>query len=93
MWDSVVSIIVTAVSVVFTWFDELMVSIPGSWTSIFTIIVIMILSRFLLGPLIGVTFAGGSDRVASGISSLHKARKKAVYEKYKHNWDHGLENR
>lgn len=62
MWNSVVNIVVTSVTAAFNWFGQIMDAIPGAWDTIFTIIVILILSRFLLGPILGAAFSGSSDQ-------------------------------
>lgn len=61
MWTSVVQIIVDSVSQAFDWFNSLILSIPGAWDTVFTIIVILLLSRFLLGPLLGAAFRVGQS--------------------------------
>lgn len=62
MWNSVVNLLVSAITSCFSWFDSLMQAIPGAWNTVFTLIVIFILSRFLLGPILGVAFSGSSDK-------------------------------
>lgn len=62
MWNSVVNIIVQAVSSCFSWFDQLMKAIPGAWNTVFSIVVILVISRFLLSPVLGSLFSRGSDR-------------------------------
>lgn len=81
MWNSVVQIIVSSVTSCFSWFDRLISAIPGSWNTIFTIIVILILARFLLGPVLGVAFSGGSDKAkVSAMRKENKLRAKAREE-------------
>lgn len=62
MWNSVVDLIVTSVGACFDWFGSVFSAIPGAWNTVFTIIVIFILSRFLLGPVLGAAFTGRSDQ-------------------------------
>lgn len=62
MWNSVVNIVVTSVGAAFNWYGQIMDAVPGAWDTIFTIIVILILSRFLLGPILGAAFSGSSDQ-------------------------------
>lgn len=62
MWNSAVNLIVEAVVSCFNWLEEFLSAIPGSWDTLFTIIVLFILSRFLLGPLLGAAFCSGSDQ-------------------------------
>lgn len=62
MWDSVVNIVVSGVLAGFDWFSQLMDAVPGAWGTVFTIFVILAVSRFLLGPILGVAFSGSSDR-------------------------------
>ena len=61
MWNFAVDIVVSAVSSVFSWFGQIMDAIPGAWDTIFTIIVILIISRFLLSPVLDFALHGGSD--------------------------------
>ena len=62
MWNSIVSYITSSVGAAFNWFSQLMGAVPGAWDTVFTIFVILAISRFLLGPLLGVAFSGSSDR-------------------------------
>lgn len=81
MWNKVVQIIVSSVNGCFSWFDRLMNAIPGAWGSVFTIIVILILARFLLGPILGVTFSGSSDKAKiSAMKKQNRLRNKANEE-------------
>lgn len=63
MWDSAVSVVVRGVTACFEWMGQLFDAVPGSWGSVFTVIVILMLSRFLLGPILGASFSGSSDKV------------------------------
>lgn len=64
MWEFALGLLTTAVSSAFGWFSDLLNAAPGSWNTIFTIFVILAVCRFLLSPVLGVTFGGrGSDRV------------------------------
>lgn len=72
MWNDVVNIVSSGIMVCFSWFSQLMNSLPGAWDTIFTIIVIIIISRFLLGPLLGTDFSAGSDMAADFIVSKGK---------------------
>lgn len=59
MWEFVLDLISSAVISAFGWFSQILDAAPGAWDSIFTLFVIVILSRFLLGPILGVLFSGG----------------------------------
>lgn len=63
MWENVLNILIAAITSCFNWFDRIMSAIPGAWDTIFTLITIIVISRFLLGPLIGFVFSPGSDKV------------------------------
>lgn len=63
MWNQVIDILFQGINAAFGWLGDIFASIPGSWDTIFTIIVIMILSRSILGPILGAAFNLGSDRV------------------------------
>lgn len=62
MWTSIIEYLSTAINAVISWTTTLFNSIPGSWDSIFTLFVIVIICRYLLGPVLGVAFNAGSDR-------------------------------
>lgn len=68
MWSSVLNIIISAINACFSWFDRLMQALPGAWDTIFTLITIIVISRFLLKPLVGWTFSVGSDKVSKKLS-------------------------
>lgn len=64
MWSFAVGLITSAVTSAFSWFQQILDSAPGAWTAIFSVFVIFMICRFLLAPVLGVTFGGlGSDRV------------------------------
>jgi len=63
MWDSAVAFVVNGIGAAFSWMGQIFDAVPGSWNTVFTIIVILILSRFLLGPLLGASFSLGSDKI------------------------------
>lgn len=63
MWNSVLDLIYNAVVSAFGWFQQILDAAPGAWSTIFTMFVILALSRFLLGPLLGVSFGVSSDTV------------------------------
>lgn len=63
MWENILNILIAAINACFGWFDRLMQAIPGAWDTIFTLITIIVISRFLLAPLVGWTFTVGSDTV------------------------------
>lgn len=62
MWDLVIDLLINSVSSAFEWFNKILASATGAWDTIFTLFVIVILSRFMLGPLLGVAFGGRSDK-------------------------------
>ena len=63
MWNFVVELVTGAVTSAFGWFQQILDAAPGTWDTIFTIFVILAISRFLLAPVLGVVFGGrGSDR-------------------------------
>lgn len=61
MWNSVLNILISAITSCFSWLDRFFDAIPGAWDTIFTLITIIVISRFLLRPILGV-FSIGSDR-------------------------------
>lgn len=69
MWNAIVNMILTACNAVWSWTEQLFDAIPGSWDTVFTVILIYIISRYLLGPLLGVAFRGGSDRASAKAGS------------------------
>lgn len=72
MWNTVVDIVVTAVLSCFDWLNALFDAIPGAWNTIFTIIVILLLARFMLGPILGAMFSVGSDKARRSHDSGEK---------------------
>lgn len=66
MWNSVLDILIIAISSCFSWLDRMFNAIPGAWDTIFTLITIIVISRFLLQPLIGFVFNRGSDKASKG---------------------------
>lgn len=63
MWNWVLNLITTAVTSAFAWFQSILNAAPGAWNAIFTLFVILVICRFLLAPVLGVTFGGrGSDK-------------------------------
>lgn len=66
MWNSVLNVLIAAITSCFSWLDRLFNSIPGAWDTIFTLITIIVISRFLLKPVIGFVFSVGSDKASKG---------------------------
>lgn len=64
MWNSVLNILISAISSCFSWLDCLFNAIPGAWDTIFTLITIIVISRFLLKPVVGFVFTPGSDKAS-----------------------------
>ena len=63
MWNFAVEIVTSSVASAFGWFQQILDAAPGAWDTIFTVFVILVISRFLLAPVLGVAFGGrGSDR-------------------------------
>ena len=75
MWNSAVKIVTDAVTACFGWFGDLLDAIPGSWDSIFTLIVIILISRSLLAPVLGFSFGVGSDTVKAHKSKAEFRRR------------------
>lgn len=69
MWNQIINIVISGVTSCFTWFSDLMNALPGAWDTIFTIVVILLISRFLLGPILGSVFGPGSDRSKKSVST------------------------
>lgn len=67
MWNTIVNIFVGVTAQCFSWFDMFMREFDGAWGTIFTLITILVICRFLLSSIIGFTFSAGSDKVASSI--------------------------
>lgn len=66
MFDSVFNAIQTAISRSWVWFDQLFNALPGSWSFVFAVISVFLITKFLLIPIIGMSFRSGvSDRVRS----------------------------
>ena len=63
MWQTVLDMIYMGFVSSFGWFTDILSAAPGAWNTIFTVFVILTLSRFLLGPLLGASFGVGSDTV------------------------------
>lgn len=68
MWNTVLNFLIAGINACFGWFDRMMQGLPGSWDTIFTIITILLISRFILKPIVGWTFTSGSDKVAKKFS-------------------------
>ena len=64
MWNNVLNILIAAISSCFSWLDRMFNAISGSWDTIFTLITIIVISRFLLKPVIGFVFNTGSDKAS-----------------------------
>lgn len=62
MWNSVIEILSAAINAVISWTTTLFNAVPGAWDAIFTLFVIIIICRYLLGPVLGVAFNAGSDK-------------------------------
>lgn len=75
MWENILNILIAAINACFGWFDRLMQSIPGAWDTIFTLITIIVISRFLLAPLVGWTFTVGSDKVGNSLADELRGKK------------------
>lgn len=69
MWNQIINIVTSGITACFSWFSDFMNSLPGAWDTIFTIVVILLISRFLLGPILGSVFGPGSDRSKKSASS------------------------
>lgn len=68
MWNSVLNVLIMAISSCFSWLDRLFSSISGAWDTVFTLITIIVISRFLLKPVIGFVFNAGSDKASKSRS-------------------------
>ena len=75
MWSFVVDSLVSLFSSIFSWVASIFNAIPGSWDTLFTLFVIFMIARFLLGPIIGVTFTAGSDIAAEKTKDYLNTRK------------------
>ena len=62
MFADALGIVITGVTACFGWFDQLISYFSGAWSTLFTLFVIFVIVRFLLGPALGVTFSGSSDK-------------------------------
>lgn len=62
MWNYTVELCSHAVISAFGWFQQILDAAPGAWNAIFTMFAIFVVSRFLLGPVLGASFSGQSDR-------------------------------
>ena len=62
MWNWAVNLIATGVTSAFGWLGSIFDAAPGAWSSLLTIFVILAVSRYLLGPILGMAFSGASDR-------------------------------
>lgn len=69
LWSDIVSYILTAITAVFNWAYDIFNGIPGSWDTVFTLFVIIMASRFILGPFLGSVLNTGSDRARRKRSS------------------------
>ncbi len=87
MWQNVLDLVYSAVVSAFGWFQQILDAAPGAWNTIFTIFVIFALSRFLLGPLLGVTFSGQSDQ-AQVKDTAKRYRKDMAAKRYNHDRGH-----
>ena len=62
MWNTIVEYLIFLFSSVLSWLTSIFNAIPGSWDTLFTIFVIFMIARYLLGPILGVAFSAGSDK-------------------------------
>lgn len=63
MWNTILDMLTTGVTSAFNWFGRILDAAPGAWSTILTLFTILVICRFLLAPVLGVTFGGaGSDR-------------------------------
>ena len=62
MWSFVVDSLVSLFGSIFSWVTSIFNAIPGSWDTLFTLFVIFMIARFLLGPVLGFAFSAGSDK-------------------------------
>lgn len=69
MWNNVLNLLINGITSCFSWFDRMFQAIPGAWDTIFTLITIIVISRFLLKPLVGFVFSPGSDKVKKSNNS------------------------
>lgn len=54
----------------------------GTWSLVFAGISIVLISRFILGPLLGFSGSGASDVVSGGISEIRKGHTVRQNHKY-----------
>lgn len=67
MWNSIFSVVSSAVSSAWVWFNGLFDAIPGAWEFIFVVILIYLIYKHVLMPLVGGSLKGGSsDKVKKG---------------------------
>lgn len=77
MWNDVVSLVTSAVTSAFSWFQQILDAVPGAWDTIFTVFVILVISRFLLGPVLGVSFIGPGSDTAKGLKNRAEFRRRS----------------
>lgn len=75
MWESVVNILVQLLGTCFSWMTTIYNAMPGAWDTFFTLFVIIVISKFLLGPIGGFAFNAGSD-VAAAVNKMRSSGKK-----------------
>lgn len=61
MFQSIVDVIVSGIVACFSWLDQILTSIAGSYDFILAFFGIVVVSRFLLSPLLG-KLGAGSDK-------------------------------
>ena len=62
MFSDIVAFLNSAVQACFDWYTGILDKFPGAWTTILTIFTIFVIARYLLGPVLGATFGGFSDK-------------------------------
>lgn len=75
MWESVLNIIIQMLNSCFSWMISVYNAMPGAWDTVFTMFVLIMISKFLLGPIGGFAFNAGSD-VAGAINKARSNRNK-----------------
>lgn len=85
MWSFAVDVITRSVASAFGWFQQILDAAPGAWDAIFTVFVIFVICRFLLGPLLGVSFIGPGSDTAKGLKNRAEFRRSSR-EKYNENF-------
>lgn len=81
MIDQIVSLL-RSVNAAVVSFAATLFNATGTWSLVFAGFSVVMISRFILGPILGFTGSGASDVVSGGVSEIRKGHTKRQNHKY-----------